>query len=200
MWATGPSSEHDLQLNLSTTSSQEWAPLFAVQLPEEAPIALELQGRAQLQGTIRGSGPAPRLEGRLEAADFRYGKTHWTGFATTLVYSPNLLRLTEAQLRRGGSVVRLNFTAQLTQGEFTEASIFNLEAEAEDADLADLAGRTGTPYPLTGRVSTTLRAEGTKRNPQGSACVRVTSGTLAGEPFDAPAGQAEFRAGRAADR
>ena len=181
VWATGPNSEHDLQLNLSTTSSQEWTPLIAVRLPEEAPIALELQGRAQLQGTIRGSGPAPRLEGRLEAADFRYGKTHWTGLATNLVYSPNLLRLTEAQLRRGGSVVRLNFTAQLTQGGFTEASIFNLEAVAEDADLADLAGLTGTAYPLTGRVSTTLRAEGTKRNPQGSAWVRVTSGTLAGE-------------------
>lgn len=195
VWATGPNSEHDLQLNLSTTSSQEWAPLIAVRLPEEVPIALELRGRAELQGTIRGSGPAPRLEGRLEVADFRYGKTYWTGFATNLVYSPNLLRLTEAQLRRGGSVVRLNFTAQLVEGGFTEASIFNLEAVAEDADLADLAALTGTSYPLTGRVSTTLQAEGTKRNPQGSAWVRVTSGTLAGEPFDALRGKLNFAQG-----
>ena len=195
VWATGPNSEHDLQLNLSTTSSREWAPLIAGRLPAEAPMALELQGRAQLQGTLRGAALTPRLEARLEATDFRYGKTHWTGFTTNLAYSPNLLRLTEAQLRRGGSVVRLNFTAQLAEGGFTEASIFNLEAVAEDADLADLAGLTGTPYPLTGRVSATLRAEGTKRNPQGSAWVRVTSGTLAGEPFDALRGKLNFAQG-----
>ena len=192
VWATGPNSAHNLQLNLSTTGSQEWAPLIAAWWPGEAPIALELQGRAQLQGTLRGSARAPRLEARLEATDFRYERTHWTGFATNLVYSPNLLRLTEARLQRGGSVVRLNFSAQLAQGGFTEASIFNLEAVAENADLADFAGLTGTPYPVTGRVAASLQADGTALDPQGGGWVRINSGTLAGESFDVLWGKLNF--------
>ena len=118
VWATAPNSEHNLRLNLSTSDFQEWAPLVAAWRPAESPpaeatIELERQGRAELRGTLRGSALAPRLEGRLEATDFRYKRTHWTGFATNLVYSPKLLRLTDAQLRRGSSVVGLNFTARL---------------------------------------------------------------------------------------
>ena len=195
VWATGPNSKHNLQLGLSTSGSQEWGPLIAAWRPGEAPIALELRGRAQLQGTLRGPALAPRLEAHLEATDFRYEGTHWTGFTTNLVYSPNLLRLTEAQLQRGGSVVSLNLTARLEQGEFTDASHLHLEAVAENADLADLAGLTGTAYPVTGRVAASLQAKGTAGDLQGGGWVRINSGTLAGESFDVLRGKLNFAQG-----
>ena len=211
VWATGGShSEHNLQLDLSTSDFQEWAPLIAAwrpaespraesppaeATPAEAPIALERQGQAQLRGTLLGSALAPRLEGHLEATDFRYKRTHWTGFATNLVYSSKLLRLTDAQLRRGSSVVSLNFTARLERGEFTDASHLHLEAVAENAELADLAGLTGTAYPMTGRVTASLQAKGTAGEAQGGGWVRINSGTLAGESFDLLRGELNFAQG-----
>ena len=205
VWATAPNSEHNLRLNLSTSDFQEWAPLVAAWRPAESPraesppaeatIELERQGRAELRGTLRGSALAPRLEGRLEATDFRYKRTHWTGFATNLVYSPKLLRLTDAQLRRGSSVVGLNFTARLERGEFTDASHLHLEAVAENAELADLAGLTGTAYPMTGRVTASLQAQGTAGDPRGGGSVRINSGTLAGESFDLLRGELNFAQG-----
>lgn len=184
-WGTGPKAQATgLQLVASTTNYNEWAPVVNAMRPGKDPVPLELQGRAEFRGTVRGDLRAPSLEGRLEAADFRYGKARWTRFAGNLTFSSELLRLTEAELRRDSSSVRLNLTAHLKRGEFTDDSRFSLQAEVEDARLDDLQALIGTEYSASSRVDASVRAGGTWLSPQGSGWVRLTGGALLGEPFD----------------
>ena len=194
--ATGRNSEHNLQLGFSTAGVRGWAPLIAAWHPGEPPVPLEQLGHAQIRGTLRGAPNAPRLEGRVQATDFRYAGTHWTGFAANLLYSPELFRLTEAQLHRGGSVLRLNFTAHLKEGKFTDASPLYLKGVVDKANLADLASLTGTAYPVTGQVVASIQADGTRRQPRGRGWVRITRGTLAGEAFDSLRADLNFAQGK----
>lgn len=188
-----------LQLVASSTSYTEWAPMVAALRPGKEPVPLELQGRAEFHGALRGALRSPRLEGRVEVRDFRYAGTPWNRFTGNLAYSAELLRLTEAELRRDGSSARLNFTAHLERGGFTDTSPFSLHAVAEKASLSDLQALAGTSYPLTGLVDLSVRLSGTWLNPQGSGLIQVTGGTLVGEAFDSLRAnlnfaQREFRA------
>ncbi len=184
----------DLKLVASTTNYNEWAPVVNALRSGKEPLPLELLGRADFRGSLRGALRAPRLEGRLETAAFRYGDARWTRFAGNLAYSADLLRISEGELRRDGSSARVNLSAQLEHGEITEHSPFSLQAEVEGANLADLQALAGTAYPVTGRVDGSLKASGTRQSPQGGGSVHVTNGTLMGEPFD------DLRAGLQLDK
>ncbi len=182
--ATGERQRGELKLAASTTDLAEWTPLVSAMRPGKAPVPLELKGRAEFRGSLRGSPSAPSLEGRLEAVDFAYDGARWDRFSGELAYSRGLLRLTGAELRREGSFARLNLSADLDRGEFTDSSPFSLQAQMEGARLNDLQKLAGADYPITGVVDGSVRLSGTRLNPQGSGVVSITAGTLLGEPFD----------------
>ncbi len=175
----------ELRLAATSTSLQEWMPLVAAMRQAKAPVPLELQGRAEFHGFLRGAWRTPSLEGRVEAADFRYDGTQWSRFRGEIAYSRDRLRVTEAELRRDSSSARLNLVADLDRGELTHTSPLTLHAVVEKAQVGDLQALAGVSYPLTGLVDGSVDISGTRGRPQGSGFLSVTGGTLVGEPFDA---------------
>lgn len=178
------SRQTNVKLSAAVRDLREWTPFVNALRPGKPPLPMELDGRAEFQGALTGSLRSPNIEGRVEAVDFRYDGTHWNRFAGYVAYSPEMVRVTNAELRREGSFARLNASAQLERGEFTDTSPFTLDGTVEHARIADVQALAGSSYPVTGQVDATVRAGGTRLNPQGGGFVQVTGGTLAGEPFD----------------
>lgn len=174
----------NLQVTVSVSGLAEWSPVIGAVRPGKEPLPLEIGGRVEFRGTVRGTVSSPNLEGHLQAVNFRYAGTQWDRFSGDLAYSPQVLRVTQAQLQRAGSSARFDLTANLQRGEFTDATPFSLQAVVERAQVADVQALAGTAYPITGQLNASIRASGTKLNPQGSGFVQVTNGTLEGQSFD----------------
>jgi len=174
----------NLQVEFTTTKLDEWGPWLAALRPGQAPLPLEVAGRAEFRGVVRGGLRSPSFEGRALALNFRYAGSQWDRFSGHVAYSPQLLRATGAQLERAGAAAKFDLTANLENGRLTESTPFSLQATIERAPLDDLQILAGTSYPIHGTLEASIRATGTRLNPQGGGSVEVTNGTLDGQPFD----------------
>lgn len=181
---TSRAGQADLRLTATSTNLGEFDPLISAMRPGREEIPLELKGRTEFAGTMRGTLRSPSFEGRLDAVNFAYDGTQWDRFTGDLAYSRELLRIRNAELRRAGSFARVNLTAQLQRGEFTETTPFALDARIEGARVLDLQALAGTDYPITGAVDASVKVSGTQRDPKGGGFVSLQNGTIAGEPFD----------------
>jgi translocation and assembly module TamB len=174
----------NLQVAFSTTKLDEWTPLLAALRPGGAPLPLEVAGRAEFRGVLRGDLRSSSVEGRALAVNFRYANSQWDRFSGYVAYSPQLLRVTGAQLERAGAEAKFDLTANLGNGRLTESTPFSLQATVGRVPLEDLQALAGTSYPIRGTLEASIRATGTRLNPQGGGSLQVTNGTLDGQPFD----------------
>lgn len=173
-----------MTLDANVTKLEEWQEFIAALRPGQPALPLQLSGQAGFRGEVTGPLAALSLNGHLQASNFTYDGRHWDRFTGDIAYSPALLRLSNAQLVRGGASAQLSLTAGLSAGSFTETSPITLDARVQNAQLADLQSLAGTAYPINGQVTATVHLTGTRANPQGNGAVQIGGGTLFAEPFD----------------
>ncbi len=165
-----------------------------------ARLPLRLKGTASFIGSVSGPLSALATAGHLHAANFDYLlpsssspqlKTvaavapvlHFDSFDVDIRHTPQAVEFSHGVLIRGKSRAEFDGRAALSQGMLTDSSPFSLRLNLSDAEFTDLESLAGFSYPITGRVSLDLAANGTRQHLRGSGHLRSTGGTIYGEPF-----------------
>ena len=174
----------DKQLNVTLTSTDLSDLLAATSLSSKPPVTLN-GGQASFTGTIMGMLSSPRITGHLAVSRFSVEGRHFDKLDADAVISGAGASIRNGDLNRGAMHAEFSGTVGLRKWEVLPNEPVKIEASIRNGDLADLlalAGQSSSDY--SGMLSATLHMSGTVGNPQGSGDLRVTSGTIYGEPFD----------------
>jgi translocation and assembly module TamB len=186
------SSSSAFRLSVSTSSVADWLPfLTVVRGPALFPVTLN--GRATFNGNMTGSLSSPQLAGALLVNDFEINippaqgrpqlKTQWDSLSSSLQVSFNSIALHDSILRHGDNSAEFEASATLDHGHFIGASVLNLRANVQNADLALLQSLIGYNYPVYGKTDVYVEAAGTLSDPHGEGKIHLSNAIAYGEPI-----------------
>ncbi len=104
--------------------------------------------------------PAPPAAGHVR-------RIHVDAFSGDVQYSQTALAVHHAVIDEGSAQLRVDGSAALEKGNFTEDSPFQVQATLHNGDVAELQQAAGLAYPLQGKLNFAIRAAGTAENPHG---------------------------------
>lgn len=110
-------------------------------------------------------------------------RIHIDQFSADVQYAPSKVALHNAIIQERSAHLKLDWTAALVKGNFTEDSLFQLQAAVHNADVTDLQHAAGFNYPVTGTLNATLQAAGTEGNPHGQGQFTLTAAQVHGRPI-----------------
>ncbi len=196
------SDNSDLSINLASTDAAELQRVFTStglfpELEEDlARYGVELAGKLDFNGTLRGKLAEPIINGRASLGSLVVKGRDLGALSASIDSTPTLVRINDGQLaERDGGGVRFNATIPL-EGENNIAFEATLErANAGDLVAALAGGARGIDPaqlagvgPASGRLSVT----GFPGAMTGSADLRVGPGSISGEPFEEIVARATF--------
>jgi len=160
------------------------ADLFRPSSPEHPVQPLGLAGEASFQGTVQGSTAALHLIGQLTASNLQFKGTAWKVLRTHVDVSPSLASLQQGDLE-SASHGRIAFNAKtgLSKWSFTNTSPVQIDLEASQLNIADLAKLANQQIPITGTLNAGLTLHGSELNPVGSGNVSLTGVTAYEQPI-----------------
>ena len=162
------------------------AELFRTPTPgQPAPQPLGLAGTATFNGVVRGSTSAPHLTGQLTAQNFQVHGSTWKLIRTNVDASPSRVALQNAELDPAAQGrITLNASAQLRKWSFSKSSPVQVQLNASQLDLSDLAKLAGQQAPVTGTLAANVSMHGSVINPIGNGNVTLTKAAAYGEPLN----------------
>jgi len=135
---------------------------------------LGLAGTASFQGTVQGSTSAPHLTGQFLASNVHVNGSEWKVLRTSVDASPSLVSLQHGDLEpatRGH--IRFNVSTELTKWSFSNTSPVQVEVDASQLDVADLAKLAGQPLPVSGTLAANFNVHGTELSPAGNGSISL---------------------------
>jgi translocation and assembly module TamB len=162
------------------------ADLFRTPAPgQPAPQPLGLAGTATFNGVVRGSTSAPHLTGQLAANNLQVRGSTWKLIRTNLDASPSRLALQNAELDPAAQGrIALNASAQLHKWSVEKTSPIQVQLNASQLDISDLAKLAGQQAPVTGTLAANVSMHGSLQNPIGNGNVTLTKAAAYGEPLN----------------
>ena len=119
-------------------------------------------------------------------------RIHIDQFSADVQYSLSKVALHNAIIQEGEAHLNLDWTAALVKGNFTDDSLFQLQAAVHNADVTELQRRAGLNYPVTGTLNATLQAAGTEGNPHGQGQFTLTDAHAYGRPVKSASASLTF--------
>ncbi len=180
----------NLQLQANDLNEvEEIANLFLSPADSNSLHSLGLAGAATFAGIVQGSTSAPHLTGQLSAQNLRLNGTAWKILRTNIDASPNQINLSHADIEPASrGKLTFNASAGLSKWTFSNSSPVQLQLNASQLDIADLATLTGRQIPVAGTLSANIALHGTELNPIGNGSVTLTHATAYGEPISSVEG------------
>ena len=182
------SKRSSLALRLQANDLREVATiagLFSAPRPGSSPQPLDLTGSATFQGNVEGSMSAPHLTGQLSAENLHVNGTDWKLFRTSVDASPSSASLRNADLEpKTRGRITVNATAGLQKWAFTNTSPIQVQLDASQMSVADLAKLTGQQIPVTGTLGMHISLHGTELNPIGNGNLALSKVTAYDEPVN----------------
>ena len=162
------------------------ADLFRTPTPgQPAPQPLGLAGTATFNGTVRGSTTAPHLTGKFAAHDVQVHGSSWKIIRTNVDASPSQVALQNAELDPATKGrITLNATAHLQKWSFAKTSPVQVQLNASQLDISELAKIAGQQLPATGTLAANISMHGSVQNPIGNGNVTLIKATAYGEPLN----------------
>jgi translocation and assembly module TamB len=159
------------------------ADLFRTPSPGQPLQPFGLGGAASFQGTVTGTTTAPHLTGALLASNFRVRGSAWKVLRTNVDVSPSFAALKNGDLEPA-SRGRLTFNAStgLHKWAFTNVSPVQLNVQASELNLSDLAALAGSQLPVTGMLAVNVQVHGSEINPIGQGSVSLSQMKIYDEP------------------
>ncbi len=181
------SSHSRLNLHLQANDLREIetiADVFRSPSPNGATSPLDLGGTATFNGMVQGSTAAPHLTGQVMAQNLRLNGTDWRVLRTDVDLSPSMASLQHADLE-SASHGRIAFSAKtgLTQWSFTQTSPIQIQLNASQVDIAELAKLADQEIPITGTLNAGMNMHGSEMNPTGNGDVTLTNVTAYEQPI-----------------
>jgi translocation and assembly module TamB len=171
------SSHSNLNVQLQAADLHEFETIAALFQPSNsASRPLNLAGSATFQGNVQGSMKAPHLTGQLAASNLRVQGSAWKVIRANIDLSPTRAALQHADIEpepRGR--IALDASAGLAHWSFTNTSPIDVNLQASQMNIADLAKLAGQNIPVTGTLNAAIKVHGTELNPQGDGSVTLTN-------------------------
>lgn len=184
--ATGRlSRDSSLKVSLQSTNVSELVPFArAVRGPKAPPLPFELAGSIDFSGTVTGTLLEPSVTGHGRADNMAlvlprswFGppgggqaavRIPWEHLEVDLAYSPWQVLVRSAKLRRGGTTLDLRGGLELENDRFLDTSRLHFEASWHNANTAELIGRLGWQYALSGTLDAHVTLAGPQNDLRGS--------------------------------
>ena len=162
------------------------ADLFRTSTPgQPAPQPLGLAGTASFKGLVRGTTSSPHLTGQLTAQNLQVHGSSWKLIRTNVDASPSRVALQNAELDPASQGhIALNASAQLKKWSFTKTSPVQVQLNASQLDISELAKASGQQAPVTGTVAASINMHGSVQKPIGNGNVTLTKAAAYGEPLN----------------
>ena len=180
-----------LKVHLESRNLDDLLPAISASKP--IPVNVAPAGTLAFDGTVAGKLDSPRIEGHVTGHNFVVQGQVINAFAADVAAESTSARLSRASLSyknlRGtfeGSVGLRKWQPENDQPVTASLSLQN----AQIADLLAIAGQKD--IPATGVLNTSAQVRGTIGNPQASATLDVTKGSVYGEPFDRLTGKLNY--------
>lgn len=181
------------ELNVALTTTNFSDLLAAVPASSRPDVALH-HGQASFSGTVTGSLSVPYISGHLTAMRFSVEGREFDSFAADANADRHGVALENGSLSRSTMQARFSGTLGLRDWKPVPSSPLQVNASMQNADLADLIALAGRPSSgYSGALSVNAAIHGTFGNPQGSASLLATNGTIQGQPFDRAEAQVNLR-------
>ncbi len=119
-------------------------------------------------------------------------RIHIDAFSADVQYSQSKVAIHHAVVQEGSAHLNADWTASLEKGNFTEDSLFQVQASIRNAEVADLQRAAGLDYPVTGTLNATLEAAGTESNPHGQGQLTLTRVEAYGRPIKSAGADVAF--------
>ena len=183
------STNSSLTIQLKANDLREFetiADLFRTPTPgQSAPQPLGLAGTATFNGVVRGSTSAPHLTGQLAADNLQFHGSTWKLIRTNVDASPSRVALQNAELVPASQGhIALNASAQLKKWSFEKTSPLQVQLNASQLDISELAKLAGQQAPVTGTLAANVNMHGSVQNPIGNGNVSLTKAAAYGEPLN----------------
>jgi translocation and assembly module TamB len=160
------------------------ANLFRTPPPGQPLRPLGLAGTASFDGVVRGSTSAPHVTGQLTAQNLQVQGSSWILLRTSIDASPSQVSLQHAELDPATQGhVALNASAELHKWSFSNSSPIDLQLNASQLDISELAKLAGQQLPATGTLAADIKMHGTVLNPEGNGNITITKAAAYGEPL-----------------
>ena len=127
---------------------------------------LGLGGTVSFDGTINGSASSPHIAGQLVATNLQIHGTQWRSLHTSVEASPSLVSLKNGTLipePRGS--IDFSGSVALHEWSFTKENPIQLELDAKQIDLVDIAKLVNSSLPVEGTLAANVHLHGTALNP-----------------------------------
>ena len=146
--------------------------------------AIEVAGRGEMQGVMRGAFLAPRIEARFDGHDIRAWNVDWGRGAGSVVVEGAYLDVSGGTFGRDRTVLTVDGRFALGPppdgGDEIDARFELLELPAQHVrDAFRVVG-----YPIDGPLTGTIHLLGAYRRPYGDGTLALGQGVAYGEPFD----------------
>ena len=137
---------------------------------------LGLAGTASFQGTVQGSTAKPHLSGQFIASNFHVQGTEWKTLRTQVDAGPSLAGLHHADLELAshGSIT-FDASVGLSDWSFSKSSPVQIDLDAKQLNIAELAKLSGQHIPVTGTLSANLKLHGSELNPAGNGSISLAN-------------------------
>jgi translocation and assembly module TamB len=157
--------------------------IFRTSTPDHPLQPLGLAGTASFQGIVQGSTSAPHLKGDLKAQNLQIYQSSWKLLQTHVDVSPSQMILQHGDLEPA-SKGRITFDAStgLTRWTFSNTSPIQLQLNASQLAIADLAKLSEQQIPATGTLDAKIALHGSELHPIGNGLVTLTNATVFDEP------------------
>lgn len=184
----GTVSEHSsLGIQLQADDLREiatLADLFRSPNPSQPQQPLDLAGTATFRGSIQGSTSAPHITGQLTASNLHVNGSDWKVVRTGIDARPSQVSLQNADLEpQSKGRITLNASAGLNKWAFAKTSPLQINLNASQLNIAELAKLTGKQVPVEGTLNTHLALHGSEMNPIGNGTLSLTKVTAYDEPI-----------------
>ncbi len=159
------------------------------------PLGVQLAGNLNFDGTVRGRLTAPSIAGQASLASLLINNRNLGALSATIDATPSLLNVTNGRLIEADGDGGIEFAANVpldstanginlnaTIDKFSAANLVALLPEGTRASIGDLRS------DINGRID----VSGLPGAARGNADVRLSSGVIAGQPFEEIAARATF--------
>jgi translocation and assembly module TamB len=145
---------------------------------------LDLEGQANFEGTVQGSTSAPHVAGHLSASNLRVNGSSWKVIRADLDATPSSASLRAADLEpEPNGRITFNAATGLNKWAFTKDSPIQVDLDASQINVADLAKLAGQQVPVTGTLNTHISLHGSELNPVGNGNLSLTKVVAYNEPI-----------------
>ncbi|HXA50218.1 MAG TPA: hypothetical protein VNV86_07945, partial [Candidatus Acidoferrum sp.] len=151
----------------------------------QRPAISVANGELNLTGSVTGTLAAPQIRAHLGAKQLRVEGRQFDSLSADVAAAPSGATIQNGALTRGAMLATFGGSVGMKSWTPVPREPVSADANIQNADVADLLAMAGqAAQGFSGALNAALHVRGTVGNPNGSADLHATNGTLHGEVFD----------------